>query len=89
MATKHDSFSVHLLSLEDDEIDKILYGLYATGEEYLAEEIKAEVYGEDGGDADVATLSINVDTSAAKEGIEVLAKLAGELESAMKRSGLV
>lgn len=88
MATKHDSFSVHLLSLEDSEIDKILYGLYATGEDYLAEEIKDEVYGE-AEKSDVASLSINVDADGAKNALAELAELAGEVERAMKRAGLV
>ena len=88
MATKHDSFSVHLLSLEDSEIDKILYGLYATGEDYLAEEIKDEVYGEEE-KSDVASLSFKVDADGAKNALEELAELAGEVERAMKRAGLV
>ena len=88
MATKHDSFSVHLLSLEDSEIDKILYGLYATGEDYLAEEIKDEVYGEEE-KSDVASLSIKVDADGAKNALEELAELAVEVERAMKRAGLV
>lgn len=88
MATKHDSFSVHLLSLEDSEIDKILYGLYATGEDYLAEEIKDEVYGEEE-NSDVASLSIKVDANEAKNALDELSELAVEVKRAMKRAGMV
>ena len=87
MAEKHDEFKVHLLSFTDEELDTIICALYEVGDDDLADEIDGLISDdcECCGQSDVATLTIDIDTSATQEKVDKLLKSANEACDALDR----
>lgn len=87
MAEKHEEFKVHMLSFTDEELDRIICALYDSGDDELADEIDSLISDACGccSPSDIATLTIDIDTSATQEKVDKLLKSANDACDALDR----